>query len=61
MENQTCPSCDGSKIISGECECSSEWRTLDDDNVLNDCVCGPDTACLTCEGTGYIATKSRES
>ena len=60
MENQICPDCEGNKIIAGECECSSEWRSFDDDNVLSDCLCGPDIVCLTCEGTGYIASKRSE-
>ncbi len=53
MEKKVCPDCKGHKTIPGNCECNSEWRSLDDENV-DDCICDPDTKCPTCNGTGYI-------
>lgn len=56
MEKEICPDCKGHKIIVGTCECNSEWRRLDDNNNLDDCICDPDTECETCSGTGYVQT-----
>ncbi len=54
MEKKKCPDCNGRKIIVGNCECNSEWRTVDADDNVDDCICDPDTECKTCSGTGYI-------
>ncbi len=49
-----CPDCNGRKIIVGNCECNSEWRSVDADDNVDDCICDPDVECKTCSGTGYI-------
>ncbi len=54
MEKKPCPTCQGKKIIVGNCECNSEWRTTDADGTVDDCICDPDTDCQTCGGKGYI-------
>lgn len=56
MEKRACPYCNGEKIIVGTCECSSEWRHLENDNLFNDCICKPDIDCPECSGTGYVST-----
>ncbi|MFH2091350.1 MAG: ankyrin [Pseudomonadota bacterium] len=54
MEKKSCPDCKGKKLIVGNCECDSEWRTTDGDGAVDDCICDPDQKCPTCNGTGFI-------
>ena len=49
-----CPDCKGKKVIVGNCECNSEWRRLEENNQVNDCICDADTECPTCGGTGFV-------
>jgi hypothetical protein len=44
-----CPTCQGKKIIEGECQSSSEWSTPDNEDGMQ---CTPPTTCPTCNGTG---------
>ena len=49
-----CPRCNGEKIVVGNCECNSEWRSVDSENDFDDCKCEPDQTCPTCNGKGFI-------
>ena len=55
QNNQTvCPTCNGNKILEGNCECSMEWRGTQVGDEWEDCQCTPDQPCPTCSGTGYV-------
>ncbi len=55
MESKkTCPECNGNKIIVGNCECNPEWRSMDPQDGVDDCICEPDHDCPTCKGIGYV-------
>ena len=54
MEKQICPECRGEKVVKGNCECHSEWRTTDENGQVDDCICEPDQECPACGGTGYV-------
>jgi hypothetical protein len=47
-QKTVCPTCQGKKMIAGECECSPEWK---------DCQCTPDQECPTCKGTGVVESE----
>lgn len=50
----TCPECQGKKVVEGTCECNSEWRGNHGENGWDDCQCAPEQECLTCHGTGVV-------
>ncbi len=53
-EKKVCPTCQGTKIIAGVCEGSSEWSgAAGGDDFVDDMQCTPDQECPTCKGTGY--------
>ena len=56
----TCPTCQGKKIIEGVCECNMEWRGNKSDDGWDDCQCTPDQECLTCHGTGFVEPNTGE-
>lgn len=49
-----CPTCNGKKIIQGNCECNMEWRGSERDDGWEDCICEPDRECPDCKGTGFV-------
>ncbi len=51
---KVCPKCNGHKLIVGQCECNSEWRSSDDEDGFDDCRCEPDQECPVCKGTGKV-------
>ena len=51
---KVCPKCNGHKLIVGQCECNSEWRSSDDEDGFDDCRCEPDQECPICKGTGKV-------
>lgn len=54
---ETCPTCQGKKVIEGDCVCSMEWRGTQTEDGWDDCQCTPDLECSTCHGTGVLNTK----
>jgi len=60
-EKNTCPTCQGKGIVSGECECSSEWRGNKAGDDWEDCQCTPEQECSTCSGTGHVATGKKKT
>jgi hypothetical protein len=52
-KRETCPTCDGNKVIAGVCECSSEWRGTQEGDEWQECQCTPDQECPACKGSGY--------
>ena len=56
--HRTCPTCGGTKILTGFCECGSEWRGTARPDETDDCRCAPAVRCPTCRGTG-LASKAR--
>ncbi len=54
-DKDTCPTCRGSRIIAGTCECDMEWRGNQDSDNWEDCQCTPDIECTTCHGSGYCS------
>lgn len=53
-EQKVCPTCQGEKVIDGECQCSSEWRGNQEGDEWEDCKCTPSKECPTCRGKGYV-------
>lgn len=58
MENddrETCPECNGKKVVQGSCVCNMEWRgTMNEQGEMTDCQCVSEVECPACGGTGYI-------
>ena len=54
MIKKTCPACQGTTIIKGECVCDMEWRGTQKDDDWDDCQCTPDQMCKTCFGKGFV-------
>jgi hypothetical protein len=52
--NTPCQTCNGSKVIAGQCECDSEWRGTSSDDEWEDCQCTPEVTCPTCNGKGTV-------
>lgn len=52
-----CPTCQGSKVLAGTCECNMEWRGTQNGDNWEDCQCTPDIECSTCQGTGQVEIK----
>ena len=51
---KTCPTCQGKKVIGGECQCSMEWSGTQVGDEWQDCQCTPEQKCPTCMGSGYV-------
>jgi len=54
QENQTCPICQGKKVVAGTCECNSEWRGTQNGDDWEDCRCTPEEKCPECGGKGTV-------
>lgn len=57
QEKKTCPTCQGEKVVEGECQCSSEWSGTHVGDEWQDCQCTPKQECPTCRGEGYVDKK----
>ncbi len=53
-KKKPCPVCQGKKVISGVCECGSEWHGTQIGDEWLECKCTPEQECPTCHGTGYV-------
>ena len=51
---KVCPTCQGTKVIAGICECNMEWRGNQKGDEWEDCQCTPEQECPTCSGTGVV-------
>ena len=58
-ENKVCPTCDGKKVVSGVCECSSEWRGTQSGDDWDDCQCTPEEIVGVCVNSGGSAKSEK--